>query len=41
MSPAVGDTLKNLQMLYKRGGKLMDFIPLTIKLIDIRIKELG
>lgn len=38
MSPAVGDTLKNLQMLYKKAGKLMEFIPLTLKLIDIRIK---
>jgi len=23
MSPAVGDTLKNLQILLKRGGRLM------------------
>jgi len=38
MSPAIGDTLKNLQMLYKRGGKLMEFIPLTLRLLEIRVK---
>jgi hypothetical protein len=41
MSPAMGDTLKNLQILYKRGGKIVEFIPLTLRLIEIRIKELG
>jgi len=41
MSPALGDTFKNLLMLYKRAGKLMEFIPLTTRLIEIRKKELG
>jgi tetratricopeptide (TPR) repeat protein len=33
--------LKNLQSLYKRAGKLMEFIPLTIRLVEIRSKESG
>ncbi len=33
MSPALGDSIENLQMLYKSSGNLMEFIPLTLKLL--------